>query len=101
MIFLPVLAWLIGSGEQIDIYAGIVDSFTTATLDVTALQAGFTPLIIGITAAVGLFVSVALHELGHAWVAQRYGLQVESITLWILGGLANLTAFPRKWQKEF
>jgi Zn-dependent protease/CBS domain-containing protein len=101
LIFLPVLAWLIGSGEQIGIYAGIVDSFTSATLDVAALQAGITPWIIGITAAIGLFVSVALHELGHAWVARHYGLEVESITLWILGGLANLSTFPREWQREF
>ncbi|WP_368411920.1 CBS domain-containing protein [Haladaptatus halobius] len=32
---------------------------------------------------------------------QRYELQVESITLWILGGLADLKTFPREWQKGF
>ena len=101
VVFLPVLAWLIGSGEQIEVYAGIVNTFSPGVLDVSSLRAGLTPWIIGSAAAVGLFVSVAVHELGHAWVARHYQLQVESITLWILGGLANLTTIPREWQKEF
>ncbi|MFB9809356.1 hypothetical protein ACFFQF_31655 [Haladaptatus pallidirubidus] len=41
-------------------------------------------------------MSVTLHELGHVWVARHYQLQVESITLWILGGLANLTTIQRE-----
>ena len=65
------------------------------------LRDGSTPWIIGIVAAVGLFVSVTLHELGHSWVALRYGLEIESITLWILGGLAALSEIPREWNKEF
>lgn len=57
--------------------------------------------VIGTVAAVGLFLSVTLHELGHAWVAMRYDIKVQSIMLWILGGLASLSEMPREWNREF
>ncbi|GAA0219236.1 site-2 protease family protein [Halobaculum roseum] len=101
LIFLPVLAWLIGSGQQIAFYAGIIEGFTGVGFDLAVLGAGATPWVIGIAAAVGLFVSVTLHELGHSWVALRYGIGIESITLWILGGLAALESVPREWNREF
>ncbi|MDG5775575.1 site-2 protease family protein [Haloarculaceae archaeon H-GB2-1] len=101
LVFLPVLAWLIGSGQQIAVYAGLVTGFTGTPLDLSVLRAGTTPWLIGAVAALGLFVSVGIHELGHSWVAMRYGLSVESITLWILGGLANLGSIPREWNREF
>lgn len=100
LVVLPVLAWLIGSGEQIDLYTGIINAFPIVALDATALRAGNTPWLIGAAAAVGLFVSVTIHELGHAWAARRYGIEVESITLWLLGGLANLKSMPREWKRE-
>ncbi|MFB6218802.1 MAG: site-2 protease family protein [Halobacteriaceae archaeon] len=100
VVFLPVLAWLIGSGEQIAVYAGVIGGLTGVAFDVPALRAGATPWLVGSTAAVGLFVSVAVHELGHSWVALRYGLEIESITLWILGGLAALSEVPREWDRE-
>ena len=99
-VFLPVLVWLIGSGEQIDIYAGVVGAAFGTPLDVATLRAGATPWFIGVAAAVGLFASVTLHELGHSWAAMRYGVAVESITLWILGGLANLQEMPEEWDRE-
>ena len=101
LVFLPVLAWLIGSGEQIAIYTEIINGFTPSPLDVADLRAGNTPWVIGSLAAIGLFVSVVLHELGHAWAGRRYGIHTESITLWLLGGLASLETIPREWQKEF
>jgi Zn-dependent protease len=101
VVFLPVLAWLIGSGTQIELYAGVVGALAGTELDLSVLQAGSTPWVIGTLAAVGLFVSVTLHELGHAWAAMRYDLEVESITLWILGGLASFKTFPREWDREF
>ncbi|WP_276273270.1 site-2 protease family protein [Haloarcula litorea] len=101
LIFLPVLAWLIGSGQQIELYAGIVGGLAGTELDLARLQAGPTEWLVGSAAAIGLFVSVALHELGHAWAGMRYDLRVESITLWILGGLASFTEMPREWDREF
>jgi Zn-dependent protease/CBS domain-containing protein len=101
LIFLPILAWLIGSGQQIELYAGLIGGLTGAGFDLAVLRAGSTPWLVGLLAAVGLFVSVTIHELGHSWVAMRYGLEIESITLWILGGLAALKTFPKEWNREF
>jgi Zn-dependent protease len=83
------------------VYAGFVTGLTGRGFDIAALRAGTTPWVIGVTAAVGLFVSVTLHELGHSWVARRYGIHIESITLWILGGIAALESIPREWNREF
>lgn len=45
---------------------------------------------------VGIFASVALHEIGHALAAQRYQIPVASIVLWPLGGSTNLGRRPTK-----
>lgn len=46
--------------------------------------------VAGLFAALVLFVSLLAHETGHALVAKRAGLRVESITLWLFGGVAQL-----------
>lgn len=51
---------------------------------------GSIALFWGFVAAILLFVSVLAHELGHSWVALRQGIPVNSITLFIFGGLASL-----------
>jgi Zn-dependent protease/CBS domain-containing protein len=48
------------------------------------------PIVWGIVLAVGLFVSVLLHELAHAVVALRSGARVHSITLMMLGGVTRM-----------
>lgn len=37
------------------------------------------------------FASILLHELAHSVVAKLHGIPVESITLWLFGGVAHLT----------
>ncbi|MCU1456315.1 MAG: site-2 protease family protein [Actinomycetia bacterium] len=44
----------------------------------------------GILAAGLFFVSILAHEMSHAVVAQRVGMRVEGITLWLLGGVSKL-----------
>jgi len=101
VVFLPVLAWLIGGTQQITDYAGLVDAVAGTNLDVAALTAGNTGWLVGSAAAIGLFASVAVHELGHAAAARRYGIETSAITLWILGGLASLDRLPKEPGKEF
>src|SRR5579859_1514719 len=41
-----------------------------------------------------IFACIALHELGHSVVAQQLGVQVKSITLYPIGGVAALRSIP-------
>ncbi len=58
-------------------------------------------ILIGVTAAVLLMFSVALHELGHTYVALQFGCRVRDITLMLIGGRATLLDMPRHPWKEF
>jgi Zn-dependent protease len=46
--------------------------------------------VVGLVAAGLFFASVLAHEIAHSLVARRYGVQVDGITLWMLGGVAKL-----------
>ncbi|MBA3457504.1 MAG: hypothetical protein H0T42_30765 [Deltaproteobacteria bacterium] len=46
------------------------------------------------------FVSVLLHELGHAVVARKLGVHVSHIELGFLGGAAQMTEMPRRPNHE-
>lgn len=57
--------------------------------------------IIGAITALALFISVLLHELGHSIVAMRYKIPVRSITLYIFGGVSQISAEPRSASSAF
>jgi len=99
LLILPVFAYLIGT--QVDIWIETLNAAPfDARLDTAALTAGNMQWYLGIAAAVGLFVGVVLHELGHSVVAMRFGFPIDSITLWILGGIAALSDQPEEWSQE-
>ncbi len=90
LVILPLLAWMIGS--RLDLYVRLL----RLGVDPAALQQGALPYVLGLIAALGLFCSVLVHELGHSIVARRYGVEAKRITLWILGGVAQLEEMPRQ-----
>lgn len=53
------------------------------------------PWLWGLAIAVALFASVLVHELAHSLYALRHGGKVRSITLHMIGGVAELAAPPR------
>ena len=57
--------------------------------------------LVAVGAALLFYVSLVLHELGHALVARRQGIDVQRIDLWFFGGLAQLSREPRSPGAEF
>lgn len=57
--------------------------------------------VIGLVTSLLFFASVLAHELAHSLVAKGAGLQVSAITLFIFGGVSQLTEEPKTAGKEF
>ncbi len=55
----------------------------------------------GVLTSLLVFASVLFHELSHSLVAQRQGEKVANITLFILGGVAQIGGEPKEPLKEF
>lgn len=55
----------------------------------------------GVLGAVGLFLSIILHELSHSIVARRHGIPMRGITLFIFGGVAQMSEEPPSAKSEF
>ncbi len=55
----------------------------------------------GVVGALGLFLSIILHELCHSLVGRHYGLRMSGITLFIFGGVAEMTDIPANPKTEF
>jgi Zn-dependent protease/CBS domain-containing protein len=60
-----------------------------------AVQPSTTRWAYSLAFAVLLFVCVALHELGHSYIARAYGIAIRSITLYIFGGVSSMEEIPR------
>lgn len=57
--------------------------------------------IMGAVGALGLFVSIVLHELCHSLVIRAYGMPMKGITLFIFGGVAEMGDEPSSPKIEF
>src|SRR4051794_28362319 len=51
---------------------------------------GSNAFVLAVLSALLFFLSILLHELGHAWVAIRNGIPILGIDLWMFGGVAKL-----------
>ena len=60
-----------------------------------------TSYLIAVAAALGYFLSLILHELGHALVARRLGIGIAGIDLWFFGGLSKMRREPATPGEEF
>jgi Zn-dependent protease/predicted transcriptional regulator len=58
-------------------------------------------LLIAVITALLFFCSILAHELSHSLVARRFKMSVSSITLFLLGGVANLRQEPPSAKAEF
>ena len=50
--------------------------------------------LMGAAATAGLLLSIVFHEMAHSLVARHYGIPIRGITLFIFGGVAELTEEP-------
>ncbi len=57
--------------------------------------------LLALAGAVGLFASLVAHELCHSLVARRLGMPVGGITLFIFGGVSEMTEEPETAGREF
>ena len=104
-------SWQIGRILGIDIF---VDSswFLIFILFTWILAANYFPQehpgwssglywMIGLLTSLLIFASVLTHELAHSVVTLKQGEKVRRITLFILGGVAQITEEPKSPQREF
>ncbi len=59
-----------------------------------------TSLVAGLVTSLLFFCSVLAHELTHSVVAQALGIKVNSITLFIFGGVTQMTREPKRPRDE-
>lgn len=56
---------------------------------------------LGFAGAMGLFLSILLHEISHSVVGRAFGMKMEGITLFLLGGVAEMPREPQRPKAEF
>jgi Zn-dependent protease len=101
--------WRIGSLLGIPLYIDsswfLILAFVTlinatdAEIQSLAAQSFGLAWLLGLIIALLLFISVLLHELGHSLMARSQGIEVNSITLFLFGGMASIERESRTPQE--
>ena len=76
---------------------GVLIAWTLAGSVFPDVIPGLTPThywVMAAFATAGLLMSIVFHETEHSLVARHYGLPIRGITLFIFGGVAEMTAEP-------
>ena len=100
-------AWRLASlwGIAIQIDPSWLFIFGLLTWQLVTLQSARQPLWytwgVAIVTSLLLFASVLLHELAHSFAALRLGIPVQSVTLFLFGGVARITKEPDRPWVEF
>jgi Zn-dependent protease len=55
----------------------------------------------GVAGALGLFISIVFHEFCHSLVARQFGIPMKGITLFVFGGVAEMSKEPENAKSEF
>lgn len=85
LILAVLITWSLASG----VFPAYFKNFSTATY-----------WWMGVAGAIGLFFSIIFHELSHSLVARNYGVPMKGITLFIFGGVAEMTDEPKNAKSE-
>jgi Zn-dependent protease len=101
--------WLMGRLFGVPVY--VAPSWLIVAVAITIMfgpdvarqipQLGARSYVVSFTYAVLLYLSVLVHELGHALVAMRLGVPVRRITLQLLGGVTEMGGEARSPGREF
>lgn len=87
----------IGRVSGIGLYLHITLLLLLALIGYTGfVEMGTRGALWSLALVVAILACIMLHELGHSLVAQRLGVQVKSITLLPIGGVAALKGIPEK-----
>jgi len=88
LLVIPLFAYIIGS--QIGSTTDMLLEIFRVPIDTSEITSGFMPWILGTVVALGLFFGVLIHELAHSLVARAKGIKMQSITLLMFGGVAQM-----------
>ncbi len=95
-------SWKLGSAFGIGIFLHPTFLLLPLWVFVSSLPAGgLAQACYVIALLVPVFVCVVLHELGHALMARRFGIETRHITLYPIGGVAQLERMSEKPWEEF
>ncbi|PAV10706.1 hypothetical protein ASJ81_12890 [Methanosarcina spelaei] len=86
LLILPIFAYAFAINPQPFGFEGVEPSITRYSLSVLT--------------AILLFASILVHELAHSYLAMRYGVKIENITLFLFGGVSAMEKIPREPGQE-